>query len=166
MKILNGFFILLLLLSCVKDDSSSNNADGNISIVGTWRLIAWYDDIPRDLNDDGNYSRDLLNQWNGCKKHSAMVLNENRTGEIIYVGTNNNPNCPPGLQTNDFFATGTWTVDEPPVIFTLIGDDYEDPYEIVELSDTTLILAGSAFITCCDPDISYYTGGYLEFVRE
>lgn len=160
------FVIIALLLSCAGDDDSNSTKKVDNNIIGSWKLVAWYDDIPRDLNDDGNYSRDLYAQWDGCKKQSKMVLYENQTGEIIYLGANNNPNCPPGFETNDLFSSGDWSVDDPPIIFTLIGDDYEDPYQIIELSETTLVLAGAGFITCCDPAISYYTGGYLEFERE
>jgi len=156
--------ILLLLLGCKSDDDA--NITENISLIGTWNLVAWYDTTARDINNDGNASTDLLSQWNGCKKHSKMILREDHTGDVIYTGPDNNPNCPQDFQTNDTFSTGPWYTEEPPVIFTLIGDDFEDPYYIVELSSTTLILQGAGFLTCCDPDISYFTGGYLKFTRE
>ena len=62
--------IMLLLLGCKSDDDA--NITENISLIGTWNLVAWYDTTARDINNDGNASTDLLSQWNGCKKHSKM----------------------------------------------------------------------------------------------
>ena len=166
MKNLFSYFLLaMLVMSCTKGDDLPN-APEEITLTGNWKLVDWYDDTPQDINKDGQASIDLFSQWDGCKKQGTLVLAEDNTGKIIYTGANDNPKCPPGFITNDFFTTETWETDELFQEFILIGDDYDDTYEIMELTSETLILKGSGFFTCCDPAISYYTQGYLEFKKE
>lgn len=164
-KVLFLFLIMGLLLSCESDDDNIIVSDPP-SLVGSWILTEWYDTEPRDIDNDGIESTNLLEQWDGCNKYSKMILYENGSGELIYIGPNDNPNCPEGLQTNESYSAGPWETESPPVIFTLIGDDFVDPYYIVELSETSLILQGSGFLTCCDESISSFTGGFLKFERE
>lgn len=133
-----------------------------ITMIGGWKLVEWFDDIPRDINDDGTASTDLLSQWNGCTKQSILELGNNQIGKIYYTGEPNNPRCPTNFQTNDYFNTPPWDVDFLGLNF--IGSDFIDSYEIIELSSDVLILRGSSFMTCCDPNISYY-GGFLKFER-
>ncbi|WP_299442397.1 lipocalin family protein [uncultured Aquimarina sp.] len=162
------FLIIVLIVftfGC-KNDDESDNQNNEISIIGNWKLIDWYDDTPKDINNDGEESTDLFSQWNGCRKQSTLILSNDNTGKIVYNGGNNNPKCPPGFDTDDFFPTHPWTFDELNQTFTLMAYDYSDSYEIIELSSEILILKGSGFFTCCDSEISYYTGGYLKFERE
>lgn len=149
-----------------QDDDEANNQNNEISIIGNWKLIDWFNDTPEDINNDGEESTDLFSQWNGCKKQSTLILSSNNTGKIVYNGENENPKCPSGFETDDFFSIEPWEFDELNQTFTLIGDDYLDSYDVIELSTETLILEGARFFTCCDSEISYYTGGYLEFERE
>ncbi len=153
--------ILIFLFSCNDDD----NSVPTVSIIGNWKLIDWYDDTPQDINNDGQASTNLFSQWNGCKKQSKLVLTSDNLGKIIYTGESNNPKCPNGFEANDFFTTETWRTDDLNQNFILIGDDYLDTYGIIELTLETLILKGSGFFTCCDSEISYYTGGYLKFEK-
>lgn len=134
-----------------------------IVMTGGWRLIDWYDVIPRDINNDGTASVDLFSQWNGCWKQSILELNDNQAGKIFYTGEPNNPRCPPNLETYDFANIPPWDVNNNYLEF--IGDDFIDIYEIIELSSDLLVLKGSGFWTCCDASISYFTGGYLKFER-
>lgn len=157
--------LTLLMISCESDDKPADET-ASLSLEGNWILTGWYDTEPRDINNDGVVSTDLYSQWNGCKKHSKLILNEDGTGEIIYIGPDNNPNCPENFQTNDSFGSGPWEVDDPPIIFSLIGDDFVDSYIIESLTENELILQGSGFMTCCDESISYFTGGFLQFERE
>jgi len=166
MKFLPYFLVLAWCLSGCQSDEDGADEDPIPNITGTWLLTEWYDDVPRDINNDGVASNDLLAQWNGCKKYSKLVLNENGTGEIIYIGPSDNPNCPDGFKTNDSFGSGPWEVDDPPYIFSLIGDDFVDSYIIESLTEQELILQGSGFMTCCDESISHFTGGYLKFTRQ
>lgn len=138
------------------------------SIYGLWKLDDWYDDMPKDINRDGQKSTDLFSQWNGCFKQSELVLSTDPSGKIVYVGMGNNPKCQPGFEHGDFHNTQYWELIEENGIKYLrfIGDDTLDQYEIIELNSTTLILKGAGFLTCCDPDISYYTGGYLRYVKK
>lgn len=158
-----AFLIIIIItfsLGCQIDDEPTN------AIIGNWKLIDWYDETPKDINNNGEESTDLFSQWNGCKKQSTLILSKDNTGRIVYNGENKNTKCPPGFETNDFFPTEPWKFDERIQTFTLIGDDYLDSYEVIELTTETLILKGAGFFTCCDPEISYYTGGYLKFERE
>lgn len=160
-----ALFLLLLFTACQSDDTTK--AESSLpSLSGTWLLVGWYDEEPRDINNDGVASTNLFDQWNGCKKHSKLILNGNGMGEIIYTGPENNPNCPNDFHTNDSFGAGPWEVDDPPIIFSLIGDDFVDSYIIESLTAEELVLQGSGFITCCDESISYFTGGFLRFERE
>jgi len=134
-------------------------------LIGNWKLVGWYDDIPRDIDKDGNQSTDLFSQWDGCKKQSVLILSEDHTGKIIYTGKINNPKCPPDFKKGSFFTTEPWELTEENKL-EFIGDDYYDSYEIIELNSNILILKGSSFITCCDSSISYFTGGYLKFKKE
>lgn len=135
-----------------------------ITLIGGWRLIEWYDVIPRDINNDGIASLDLFSQWNGCKKQSILEFNEDQSSKTIYTGGPNNPRCPPNMEMYDFFDNPPWDLFSNSYLeFT--GDDYIDSYEIIELSSDVLILKGSSFITCCDASISYFSGGYLKFER-
>ena len=165
-KLFSLLFISLLFLGCKSDDNDNVEEQGQLAIIGNWRLVDWYDDVPRDINGDGNASTDLYSQWNGCRKGNILVLKEDFTTRLIYTGTNNNPKCPPGLETNDTFTIEPWYYDSSYEELVFMGSDYLDSYEIMELNDTTLVLKGSGIFTCCDPDISYFTDGYLKFQRE
>jgi len=144
---------------------STKKQEIDTRLIGNWKLVDWYDDIPRDINNDGNLSTDLFSQWNGCKKQSTLILLEDHSGKIIYTGKINNPKCPTDYSSGSFFTTESWEItDENSLRF--IGDDYYDTYEIIELNSNFLILKGSGFMTCCDSDISYFTGGYLKFKKE
>lgn len=153
-------FFFIILNSCNKNSSISENR-----IIGKWQLTEWYNDTPIDINNDGKKSTDLYAQWNGCYKHSTLILNSNFTTNIVYTGKNNNLKCPPGLVSGDIFSIQNWKLSEDNDL-TFIGDDYLDSYEIIKLTSNVLILKGSGFLTCCDADISYYTGGYLKFKKE
>ncbi len=134
-------------------------------LLGNWTLVGWYDDIPRDINKDGKKSIDLFSQWYGCKKQSTLILLDDNSDKIVYTGKINNPKCPDEFKRGSFFTTESWEVTEENRL-GFIGDDYYDSYEIIKLNSKTLILKGSGFMTCCDTDISYFTGGYLEFKKE
>lgn len=133
-------------------------------LSGQWKLTGWYDDVPRDINSDGKSTTDLFSQWQGCKKQSILVLNNDGSGSIIYTGPYDNPKCPSDFQSGSSFNVPPWDVDNRTLIFS--GSDHDEIYEIIELTATKLVLKGSGFMTCCDPDISYFTGGYLKFSRE
>ena len=166
---MKNIYLTLIVISLVfgcKNEDESIVQPQEVTIVGNWKLIEWFDDVPRDINNDGQSSTDLMSQWNGCKKQSTLVLSSDHTGKIIYNGENNNPRCPPGFETNDFFTTDPWEIDDLNQELTLIGSDYFDSYEIVELTSESLILKGAGFFTCCDATISYFTGGYLKFRKE
>jgi len=151
-------FILLVLNGC-----SNNSSVSQEEIFGSWKLIDWFDDKPIDINKDGQASTDLFSQWDGCKKQSILIMDKDFSGRIVYTGPQDNIKCPPGFQTGDVFDTEPWTFENG--VLTFIGDDYFDSYEIITLSSSTLILRGAGQWTCCDPAISYYTGGYLRFSR-
>lgn len=161
--------LLLILLmvsffwSCGNDD---DRKETEANIVASWKLVDWYDTEPRDINNDGNASTDLYSQWNGCFKQSTLVLYDDGSARKVYTGPNNNSKCPPDFQTGDFHTTEPWEISETEQTLTFFGDDYLDVYEIMEMTSTELILAGSGFLTCCDEDISFFTGGYLKFEAE
>jgi hypothetical protein len=165
-KLFTFLFISLLFLGCKSDDDSVEEQEQQLEIIGQWRLVDWYDDVPRDINGDGNASTDLYSQWNGCRKGNILVLKDDFTANLVYTGPNNNPKCPTGMETNDSFAIEPWYYDSNYEELVFMGSDYLDSYQIMELSVTTLVLKGSGFFTCCDPDISYFTDGYLKFQRE
>jgi len=162
-KVIFTFITLGILFSCNNDDNESNS---DIEIIGDWKLVGWYDDTPKDINNDGQESTDLFSQWDGCKKQSTLILSNDNTGKIVYNGGIENTRCPTGFETGDFFTTEPWKFDKINQTFTLIGDDYLDSYEVIELSSGTLILKGAGFFTCCDSNISYYTDGYLKFEKD
>ena len=152
---------LLLLTMCFWSLSGQNK---EAPLLGSWELIGWYDDIPRDINSDGNPSTDLFSQWEGCKKESILVLNKDGSGSIIYTGPNDNPKCPPGFQSGSRFNIPPWKAEERNLI--LSGSDHDEIYQIVELTASELVLKGSGIMTCCDPGISWFNGGYLKFRRK
>lgn len=152
---------LLFLMAFWSVKGQSNDA----LLFGHWELVGWYDDVARDINKDGHSSVDLFSQWHGCKKQSTLVLSEDHSGRIVYTGAPNNPKCPPDFKNGNFFSTDPWELMEGNIL-RFIGEDYDDIYGIVELNVDSLILKGSQIITCCDADISYFTGGYLKFRRE
>ena len=152
-------FILLVLYSC----SSNTNTD-QAEIFGSWKLVYWFADNPIDINQNGQASTDLFSQWNGCKKQSILVMENDFSGRIVYTGAGDNVKCPPGFQTGDEFITEPWKLENG--VLTFIGDDYLDSYEVITLNRNTLVLRGAGQWTCCDPDISYYTDGYLRFSRQ
>ncbi|WP_172805184.1 lipocalin family protein [Aquiflexum balticum] len=153
-------------MSSCTEETPTVNDDSSALIKGEWILEDWYDSVPRDINNDGEASNNLFSQWNGCKKQSVLFLLDDRTGKIVYKGESNNPKCPPGFETNNFFRTGPWEYNEESQLLTFRGDDYLDSYSVIELSPNTLVLKGSGFLTCCDASISYFTGGYLKFRKE
>lgn len=166
------FFFLIVtwvLNSCTNQDERPLILEkieaGDGSIFGNWKLVDWFDEVPRDINGDGQESMDLFSQWNGCGKHTILVLRRDYSGRRIYIGPNDNPKCPPGTRTNHSSPTLPWKLDENMQRLTFIGSDFFDSYEIVELTTETLILEGAGFLSCCDEDISYFTGGYLRFER-
>jgi hypothetical protein len=169
----NDLILLLLFAGCIWISGCGDKialVDPDNLIMGRWKLIEWYNDTPLDIDKDGKSSTDLLSQWNGCFKQSILEFSDTlEYAKLIYTGQNNNLRCPPNFNTNDFFGTGPWKIAKEPWLnnqsLTFIGDDWSDTYEIMELSTTTLILKGSGFITCCDEKISYYTDGFLKFVR-
>jgi hypothetical protein len=153
----------------IEDEDEDGNKiiyhDPDNLIIGKWKLVDWYNDTPLDINKDGNASTDLYSQWNGCKKHSIIEFSATlKYAKIIYTGPNNNLRCPPNFSTNDFFPTEPWEITNNQTL-SFIGDDYYDRYEIIELSTTTLVLKRSGLFTCCDEYISYYTGGFLKFIK-
>lgn len=157
-------YVAFLLFLLVLNGCSNNSNTAEVEIFGSWKLIDWYNDNPMDLNQDGQVSTDLFSQWDGCKKQSILVLERDFSGRIVYTGAQDNLNCPPGFQSGDFFNTEPWKLDDG--VLTFIGDDYFDSYDIITLNRNTLVLSGSGQWTCCDPSISFYTGGYLKFSRE
>ena len=134
-------------------------------LLGNWKLVGWYDDISRDINKDGKKSIDLFSQWDGCKKQSTLILLDDNSGKIVYNGKINNPKCPTNFKKGSFFNIKFWEATEENKL-EFFGDDYLDSYEIIKLRSNILVLKGSGFMTCCDADISYFTGGYLEFEKE
>jgi hypothetical protein len=156
--------LILLWLITMSFWSVSGQNDETL-LLGQWKLMGWYDEVPRDINRDGKSSMDLLSQWQGCKKQSILVLAEDHSGKIIYTGGPNNLKCPPNFKNGDFFSTGSWALTDGGSL-RILNDDYEDIYEIVELDAHSLILKGSGLMTCCDPQISYFTGGFLKFKRK
>ncbi len=154
-------FLLFFLVSCNNQPTTPKNE----LILGVWKLTEWYSDTPIDINNDGKSSKDLLSQWNGCFKTSKIEFSDKFDYvKIIYTGSNENPKCPPNFKTNDYSTTPPWKIEDDELIF--IGDDYFDVYQIVELTNKTLILKGAGFLTCCDEEISYYTDGYLKFKKK
>lgn len=157
--------LAIMLFSCNNEEASNQTIEE--SIIGSWKLVDWYDDVPRDINNDGQASTDLYSQWNGCKKQSIFILSSDHTGKIVYIGDNNNPNCPNGFESNSsYFPTHPWEINEEDLSLVFMGDDFNDVYDIVELNSNTLILRRSGFFTCCNADISYFTGGFLQFEKE
>lgn len=160
-------FFSCLLMSCNQDGHSvdKNQENPEEVLVGIWKLVDWYNEVPIDINGNGDETTDLFSQWDGCRKQSLLVLSEDGTTEIVYIGENDNPKCPSGFETNDSYSIEPWSYDEQDQSLIFTGDDYIDSYSIIELSDHTLVLDGSGFITCCDFNIDYYTGGFLKFER-
>ena len=159
MKRLLALFIVLGLLGCNSDDDVSDD-----TLVGSWLLVDWFDVVPRDINDDGLASTDLYSQWDGCNKNSLLVLNADGSSELFYLGPNNNPNCPPDTQTNDGGPYLPWDANDGNLRF--IGSDFFDTYPIQEHGGNNLVLQGSGFLTCCNQNIGFFTGGFLRFIKQ
>lgn len=153
----------LCLASCSDDDAPINYENG---LVGTWKVVAWYNDTPVDIDGDGTASTDLFAQWNGCYKTSTLTLNANGTTNMTYTGLENNPTCWPGMQTNDSWDYLPWQIDPaddeyPYTALEFIGDDYYLGFEIEELTETTLVLRGAGLYV-----YDGFTDGYLKFERQ
>ncbi len=161
-----SIFTIFLFLGCAKN--SSSEIEG--SIYGSWKLVNWYNEVPIDINGDGQESTNLFAQWNGCRKESIITLNDDGTSLMVYTGADNNVNCPPDFRTGDSLGNFSWQFEEDPATdiksLVFVGDDYLDAYQIIELTKTKLIIERAGHWTCCDSSISYYTGGFLEFKRQ
>ena len=160
------FAAIIMLAGCADDDTKEITGD---RIVGTWKLTGWYDDTAKDIDGDGNASTDLYSQWTGCRKNNTLILNSDFTSKMKEPGNVENDNCE--IHPDDFdynYLPWKFTVNEDDNTRSIefIGDDFFDSYQIIEASSNTLILKGSSIMTCCNPDISYYTDGYLKFTRE
>jgi|GEM_PF-3877538 len=166
MKKLSYFFALstmLVLSGCGDDDST---VETSTALVGEWKLMEWYDDQPRDIDNDGNASTDLLSQWDSCRKYHNVRFNSGGTAALIYKGLQNSLACPPPPEgALNALPAFEWTLDETGEnpILEFPTDDATDSYEILQLTSNTLVLKGAGFITCCDESISYYVDGYVKF---
>lgn len=154
--------IIALLYSCNSDD---NNPEPEAQISGNWKLTEWYDTEARDINGDGNASTDLLSQWNGCWKQSSVFLYGDFTSAKVYLGESDNQYCFPNIKREIPYPYLPYRITGNNETLTFIGDDFNDSYPIIELTNETLVLKGSGFLTCCDESIGYFTGGYLKFER-
>lgn len=179
------FYLLLaltLFCACKKEDcteelsNTDNGGHGTTQspppstslIVGEWKLVSWYEDEPKDIDQDGNASTDLLSQWNGCRKNIHIHFKDDYWSETTYTGPDSPVNCPT-YSNGDVIQRMEWSLrdrGQSEQALEFIGSDYIDSYEIETLDATTLILKGAGFITCCDTDISYYDDGHLKFERQ
>ena len=156
--------VLALLTACADDDTVKKpTAEG--LVPGKWKLVDWYADEPVDIDGDGVASTDLFSQWNGCRKNNTLILNDDFTAQMIEPGNPDNPDCITPVKPD--YIIGPWQFDENDetgalsVVF--IHDDYFDGYEIEEITQSTLVLKGSGFLTCCGQS---YTDGYVKFTRQ
>lgn len=159
--------IILVFSSCSNDDGNDPAAD-NINepaLIANWRLVDWYSEVPIDINNDGNASTNLWDQWNGCHKFSILILNENGTSNIQYTGPANNPKCPPGHETDEVYEYLNWFLSDNDTVLNFDLDDVSDTHEIIELSTENLVLKNAGSFSCCDSEINYYTDGYLVFEK-
>lgn len=153
-------FVFLGISGCSKDDS----ADIDFGIKGEWELVNWYSNEAIDLNGDGQASTDLYGQWDGCFKHSRLILQEENGNEVLlrYLGVDNKANCTPGIKHNDVITMGyTWSLRNKNLEFN--GSDFVDSYPIKELTSKKMVLEGASFLVGSE---TTYTGGYLEFVKK
>ena len=66
------------------------------------------------------------------------------------------------FKDNNKYGFAAWGTKRGKKVFIYDNIDM-DTYEVITLNRNTLVLRGSGQWTCCDPEISYYSNGYLEF---
>lgn len=74
------YFIIacLPLTSCSQDDEVNKSA-----ITGIWKLTAWNVITPLDLNNDGESSTNLLNEF-GCLSGSELIFKDSGFATLFY----------------------------------------------------------------------------------
>ena len=133
-KIVLLSFAILLGYACTNNDDDSATPAPSPSLVGNWKLIEVYSDIPADINNDGTSSNDLHIE-EPCVLNSERFLIEDGslTNEWSFIldasGTT------PDISCEDFNSSGTWshTTDE----ITFIQSGLEQTHEYT-LTDNTL----------------------------
>ncbi|MFL9844388.1 hypothetical protein [Flavobacterium rhizosphaerae] len=166
-KIFSLLILSFLFMGCNNDDTKKQEYGNHPSmLVGQWKLVGWYSDEPLDINNDGEASTNLYSQWNGCNKNNILVLNADGTSQMMVLGNPENSDCIIFHDNYEYLPWYTENINDP-AFFTLtfMGDDYNITNQIVQMSGTLLTLKDSGFLTCCDPGISNFTGGYLKFEK-
>lgn len=129
-KIFIALVAIVLFTSCSSNDDS-NSAE--TSIVGSWSLTEMNVAIPVDLNNDGSFNRNLINEIpciegtsnfsanNDFSQSFSVITQEEINGEIVF-------GCQ-GTERNE----GTYEIVGDQIKFTIEG-----PEPITETFDYTL----------------------------
>lgn len=135
-------FILILstiFFSCNKN-TISHNSDTIDKLYGRWVLKEWYSEVPLDINNDGNSSTDLLMQAEKCYENYIVEMSKGDYTHTFYI--NQLPAC------SDYSSRPQRNL--PPIHYnskdnrvSLPYKYYAKYYELIELSDSTLLLKGS-----------------------
>lgn len=68
----------IMLMACSSDDDSGSST---VALEGTWRLTSITLENPYDFNNDGNATRDLMDETD-CYQNELMTFHEEGTGVV------------------------------------------------------------------------------------
>lgn len=112
----------LTLTSCSSDDDSGNNNDSGIA--GTYDLTEVLTEETTDLNDDGSFSMNQMDE-SDCYDGSRIVLNADNS--FTYQKNTIVVNEDEGTSAcSDNTYTGTWTLEGGAGSIAVIDATYED----------------------------------------
>jgi hypothetical protein len=165
---LTPLLVLGVSLMCVKCTVKKPIVDKIVPIEGQWELVAWYNDKPIDLNEDGKASKDLLNQWDDCYKYSTLILENNPfyyyNALFVYTGEDN-PTSRPYLKHNDIRILSTRQYNPKEKTLDIIHKYYVDTYKIITLNDSILELETIGLVGYTIEGGPSYRGGVIKFRR-
>lgn len=147
MKLLSlDFWILFIfILSTTLVGCNKNTVNRNDKIIdklyGRWVLKEWYSEVPLDINNDGNASTDLLIQAEKCYENYIVEI----TKGAYYTHA---------LYINQLSACGGHNSRSPQNLppahynfkdnrISLPYKYYANYYELIKLSESTLLLKGN-----------------------
>ncbi len=133
-QVLVCFFLLSLILTgCTKEESLadtkilevSNVTISSNDLIGYWELSRMVSDTAVNLNQDGNYSTNLLDETS-CFNNMSITFNSDGT----FTTNNATMTFESGTSGDQFSCltdridTGTWEVENDNLMLTMVIDGY------------------------------------------
>lgn len=147
----------MALTSCEKTENEDETYDcpdfegGDFEheISGCWQIVDWYSETPIVYSEGEEPTTDLYSKWDGCFKESILVLSDNHSSKMIYMGPRFNKSCISYIPGQVFWHD-PWTIGFNETDEFLVFFQSEDEYissKIIELTDTRLVINNPFVIT-------------------